>query len=298
MKKQVSIIWLIISAVLIILIGALLTYVYLQRSEMKNFKEQVNIEKERAKLEEEYTAIFDEYRQYENNPVWLRNDSLILRLDREKARVQRLLEELRNRKNIDAITIDSLQEVLHDLRSNIKTYQAAIDSLNRENRQLQAEKNDALQRYRKASDEASKLQKDNHELNEKVSQASRLEAIDIDIQPINKRGRKTSDKDKVSRLRINFAIARNIMAATGEKKIYVCIVKPDGSTLVKDRSNTFTLDGKECYYSLQQIIDYTGNNEKMYFNWKVEEYLTAGRYDVIIYADTQLIGSQPFELND
>ena len=149
MKKQVSIIWLIISAVLIILTGALLTYVYLQRSEMKNFKEQVNIEKERAKLEEEYTAIFDEYRQYENNPVWLRNDSLILRLDREKARVQRLLEELRNRKNIDAITIDSLQEVLHDLRSNIKTYQAAIDSLNRENRQLQAEKNDALQRYRK-----------------------------------------------------------------------------------------------------------------------------------------------------
>ena len=212
MKKQVSVIWLIISAVLIILIGALLTYVYLQRSEMKNFKEQVNIEKERAKLEEEYTAIFDEYRQYENNPVWLRNDSLILRLDREKARVQRLLEELRNRKNIDAITIDSLQEVLHDLRSNIKTYQAAIDSLNRENRQLQAEKNDALQRYRKASDEASKLQKDNHELNEKVSQASRLEAIDIDIQPLNKRGRKTSDKDKVSRLRINFAIARNIIA--------------------------------------------------------------------------------------
>ena len=138
MKKQVSIIWLIISAVLIILTGALLTYVYLQRSEMKNFKEQVNIEKDRAKLEEEYTAIFDEYRQYENNPVWLRNDSLILRLDREKARVQRLLEELRNRKNIDAITIDSLQEVLHDLRSNIKTYQAAIDSLNRENRQLQA----------------------------------------------------------------------------------------------------------------------------------------------------------------
>ena len=83
-----------------------------------------------------------------------------------------------------------------------------------------------------------------------------------------------------------------------EKKIYVCNLKPDGSTLVKDRSNTFTLDGKECYYSLQQIIDYTGNNEKMYFNWKVEEYLTAGRYDVIIYADTQLIGSQPFELND
>lgn len=298
MKKQVSIIWLIISAVLIILTAALLTYVYWQRSEMKNFKEQVNIEKERAKLEEEYSAIFDEYRQYERNPVWFRNDSLIMKLDREKARVQRLLEELRNRKNIDAITIDSLQEVLLDLRSNIKVYQAAIDSLNRQNQQLQAEKDDALQRYRKVSNEASKLQKDNDELNEKVSQASRLEAIDIDIQALNKRGRKTNDKDKVTRLKINFAIARNTMATTGEKRIYVCIKKPDGSTLVKDRSNTFTIDTKERYYSLQQIIDYTGNTEKMYFNWKVEEYLPAGRYEVDIYADTQLIGNLPFELQD
>lgn len=140
MKKQVSIIWLIISAVLIILTGALLAYVYWQRSEMRNFKEQINIENEREKLEEEYTAIFQEYRQYENNRVWINNDSLIQKLDREKTRVQRLLEELRNRKNIDALTIDSLHEELQHLRNNIKIYQTTIDSLNRENRQLQAEK--------------------------------------------------------------------------------------------------------------------------------------------------------------
>ena len=63
MKKQVSIIWLIISAVLIILTGALLAYVYWQRSEMRNFKEHINIENEREKLEEEYglTDIPDGY---------------------------------------------------------------------------------------------------------------------------------------------------------------------------------------------------------------------------------------------
>ena len=49
MKKQVSIIWLIISAILVIFIVALLTYVYRQHSEIKNFKEQVYIEKEREK---------------------------------------------------------------------------------------------------------------------------------------------------------------------------------------------------------------------------------------------------------
>lgn len=218
MKKQVSIIWLIISAVLIILTGALLAYVYWQRSEMRNFKEHINIENEREKLEEEYTAIFQEYRQYENNRVWINNDSLIQKLDREKTRVQRLLEELRNRKNIDALTIDSLHKELQCLRNNIKIYQTTIDSLNRENRQLKAEKNDALSRYQKATREADQLQKDNYELNEKVNLAARLEAINIEIRTLNKRGRKSTDKDKVSRLKINFSIARNTMAPTGEKE--------------------------------------------------------------------------------
>lgn len=298
MKKQVSIIWLIISAILVIFIVALLTYVYRQHSEIKNFKEQVYIEKEREKLEEEYTAIFQEYRQYESNRIRFSNDSLIWRLDREKARVKRLLEELRNRKNIDALTIDSLQEELKNLRSNIKIYQSAIDSLDRENKLLKAEKDDALLRYQKVSQEASQLQKDNHELNEKVSLASRLDASDIEIWTLNKRGRKTNDKDKVARLKINFVIGRNAMASHGEKKVYVCIKKPDGSTLVKDRSNTFSVDGRECDFSLQQIIDYTGNSEKMYFTWNVEEYLPQGVYQVNIYADSLLLGEQTFTLND
>ena len=298
MKKQVSIIWLIISAILVIFIVALLTYVYRQHSEIKNFKEQVYIEKEREKLEEEYTAIFQEYRQYESNRIRFSNDSLIWRLDREKARVKRLLEELRNRKNIDALTIDSLQEELKNLRSNIKIYQSAIDSLDRENKLLKAEKDDALLRYQKVSQEASQLQKDNHELNEKVSLAARLDASDIEIWTLKKRGRKTNDKDKVARLKINFVIGRNAMASHGEKKVYVCIKKPDGSTLVKDRSNTFSVDGRECYFSLQQIIDYTGNSEKMYFTWNVEEYLPQGVYQVNIYADSLLLGGQTFTLND
>ncbi len=298
MKKQVSIIWLIISAVLVILIAALLTYVYRQRSEINNFKEQVNIEKEREKLEEEYTAIFREYRQYESNRIRFNNDSLIWQLDREKARVKRLLEEIRNRKDIDALTIDSLHEELKSLRNSIKIYQSAIDSLGRENKLLKAEKDDALLRYRKATQEASQLQKDKDELSEKVSQAKRLEAIDIEIATLNRRGRKTDDKDKVSRLKINFVIARNTMAPTGEKRIYVCIKKPDGSTLVKDRSNTFSIDGREHYFSLQQIIDYTGDSEKMYFSWNVEEYLPQGLYQINIYADSLLIGNRSFSLEN
>ena len=136
MRKQVSIIWFIISAILIVLTGALIGYVYWQRNEMKAYKEQVLLEAERERLEEEYAAISQEYSHYEGHKAWLSNDSLVQQLDREKQRVQRLLEELRTRKDFNTATIDSLQSELKTLRNRIRIYQAKIDSLSQENKLL------------------------------------------------------------------------------------------------------------------------------------------------------------------
>lgn len=119
----------------------------------EKFQRAYKHRKRTGKTRREYTAIFQEYRQYENNRVWINNDSLIQKLDREKTRVQRLLEELRNRKNIDALTIDSLHKELQCLRNNIKIYQTTIDSLNRENRQLKAEKTMQLSQLSKSNPE-------------------------------------------------------------------------------------------------------------------------------------------------
>ena len=156
-------------------------------------------------------------------------------------------------------------------------------------------KGKALDRYRKAAQTADRLQKDNENLHEKVNQAARLEAIDLQIETLNKRGKNTLSCDKVERIKIQFVIARNTLVPHGEKEIYLCIVKPDGQTLVKDRTNIFTHNDQK-YYSLRQIMDYTGIAEKMYFSWNVEEYLPVGIYSVEIYADNQLIGSGIFSL--
>lgn len=298
MRKQVSIIWFIISAILIVLTGALIGYVYWQRNEMKAYKEQVLLEAERERLEEEYAAISQEYSHYEGHKAWLSNDSLVQQLDREKQRVQRLLEELRTRKDFNTATIDSLQSELKTLRNRIRIYQAKIDSLSQENKLLQAEKDEALNRYKKATQAANQLQKDNEALSEKVNQAAQLGTSELSIATLNKWGRKSKDNDKIEKIKISFVIDHNPIAATGEKNIYVCIKKPDGSTLVKDRTNSFIVQGNEYYYSLHQIIDYMGVDEKLYFQWKVEEYLPAGEYIIELYADSRLIGQGSFSLEE
>lgn len=296
MKKQVSIVWVIVAgSMLLAIAAALIGYAYWQHAEMRRFKERVSLEAERERLEEEYADISQEYNFYEQRNVHFNNDSLSEQLAREKLRVQRLLEELRTNKDFSSSTLDSLQFQLKTLRQSIRFYHSQIDSLSRENQQLQAERNDALDRYRKAAQTADRLQKDNENLHEKVNQAARLEAIDLQIETLNKRGKNTLSCDKVERIKIQFVIARNTLVPHGEKEIYLCIVKPDGQTLVKDRTNIFTHNDQK-YYSLRQIMDYTGIAEKMYFSWNVEEYLPVGIYSVEIYADNQLIGSGIFSL--
>ena len=296
MKKQVSIVWVIVAGAMLLAIAvALIGYAYWQHAEMRRFKERVSLEAERERLEEEYADISQEYNFYEQRNVYFNNDSLSEQLAREKLRVQRLLEELRTNKDFSSSTLDSLQFQLKTLRQSIRFYRSQIDSLSRENQQLQAERNDALDRYRKAAQTADRLQKDNENLHEKVNQAARLEAIDLQIETLNKRGKNTLSCDKVERIKIQFVIARNTLVPHGEKEIYLCIVKPDGQTLVKDRTNIFTHNDQK-YYSLRQIMDYTGIAEKMYFSWNVEEYLPVGIYSVEIYADNQLIGSGIFSL--
>ena len=296
MKKQVSIVWVIVAgSMLLAIAAALIGYAYWQHAEMRRFKERVSLEAERERLEEEYADISQEYNFYEQRNVYFNNDSLSEQLAREKLRVQRLLEELRTNKDFSSSTFDSLQFQLKTLRQSIRFYRSQIDSLSRENQQLQAERNDALDRYRKAAQTADRLQKDNENLHEKVNQAARLEAIDLQIETLNKRGKNTLSCDKVERIKIQFVIARNTLVPHGEKEIYLCIVKPDGQTLVKDRTNIFTHNDQK-YYSLRQIMDYTGIAEKMYFSWNVEEYLPVGIYSVEIYADNQLIGSGIFSL--
>ncbi len=298
MNKQVSNIWVILSAVLLILIGLLIGYVYWQRNEMKEFKEQVQLEAERERLEEEYTAISQEYNLYNNRKAWLNNDSLIQQLDNEKFRVQHLLQELRTRKSFNARTIDSMQTELKTLQGNIRAYQSIIDSLSKENRLLQAEKDAALNRYKEVTQTATKLQLDNLAMSIKIEQAAQLNISNLQITTLNKRGRKSNDNDKIERIKINFIIDRNIITVQGDKDIYVCIKKPDGLTLVKDRTNSFIYKDTEKYYSMHQIIDYTGNEEKLYFQWKVEEYMPAGEYIVEIYTDTQLIKTETFILEE
>lgn len=255
-----------------------------------------------AQFELEKEELTDEYSQlslqYEGYGLRIGNDSLATLLDTERYKVQRLLEELKTTKATNARRIGELRKELESLRGIIKHYVAQIDSLNTINSKLKAENIAVNQRYQEAKGNVETLSEEKKVLTEKVTLASILDAKNISVETLTSKGRKATKISKTEQLKFTFTIAKNISAPTGEKYIYVRIIKPDDTPLVKSNDNVFMFENKFINYSARRPIEYEGEDIPVTIFWDVEEYLNAGKYRIEIFADGYMIGQSNFSLNN
>lgn len=255
-----------------------------------------------AQFELEKEELTDEYSQlslqYEGYGLRIGNDSLATLLDTERYKVQRLLEELKTTKATNARRIGELRKELESLRGIIKHYVAQIDSLNTINSKLKAENIAVNQRYQEAKGNVETLSEEKKVLTEKVTLASILDAKNISVETLTNKGRKATKISKTEQLKFTFTIAKNISAPTGEKYIYIRIIKPDDTPLVKSNDNVFMFENKFINYSARRPIEYEGEDIPVTIFWDVEEYLNAGKYRIEIFADGYMIGQSNFSLNN
>lgn len=247
---------------------------------------------EKQEMENEYSAFAT---QYDELQVQINNDSLREKLESEKLKTQRLLEELRQVKTTNAAEILRLKKELKTVRAVLRTYVIQIDSLNRLNAALMEENQEVKSKYSAATAQINTLSQEKKNLNEKVSLAAQLDATNISALPMNKRGKKARKVKDVKRIAISFTIVKNITAETGNKTIYVRIAKPDNDILSKGNT-TFAYEDREITYSIKKYIEYTGEEQSVTVYWDVEEYLPAGTYTVYIFADGNMIGQNSFTM--
>ena len=294
-NKEVNKLSLLIVAiiVLVLIIAGAGYYIYQQKQQMDDLAQTFSLEKE--ELEDEFNELS---LQYEGYKFSVGNDSLIALLSTEQAKVQRLLEELRTVKATNAKEISRLKKELATLRKIMRNYVQQIDSLNRENEQLKVEKKEAVQKYKLATSQAATLKKEKEKLTERVTLASRLDATDIQVTPVNGRGKFAKRIKNMQQFVVNFKIAKNITAPVGEKAVYVRIMKPDDDILMKNRSDVFAFEGKEIGYSMKRMIEYEGEDVAVTMYWDIEEFLSPGTYRVDIFADGNMIGRKSFSIKD
>lgn len=286
----------IIGIIIVILAGGVVYLLLNLRSKdviISEMAEQFELEKE--SLTDEYSQLA---LQYEGYGLRIGNDSLATLLDTERYKVQRLLEELKTTKSTNARRISELRKELESLRGIIRHYVAQIDSLNSANKQLRAENQVVTQRYQEAQVNVQSLSEEKKVLTEKVTLASILDVKNIVVESLTDKGRKATKISKTSQLKFTFNISKNISAPTGEKYIYLRIIKPDDTPLVKSNDNVFLFEGKFINYSARRPIEYEGEDIPVVIFWDIEEYLNPGTYRTEIFADGYMIGQSSFSLKN
>lgn len=276
---------------LILLCGGVSFYAFQQNQKNQEMSELFAIEKE--EMENEYTHFAT---QYDELQVQINNDSLREKLESEKLKTQRLLEELRQVKTSNAAEIMRLKKELKTVRAVLRSYVIQIDSLNKVNQALTVENQEVKQKYSQATRQISNLSKEKKNLNEKVALAAQLDATAIQVDPRNKRGKTARRVKDVKKIAVSFTIVKNITAKTGERTLYIRIAKPDNEVLTKNSANTFPYENRNLAYSIKKYIEYTGEEQRVTVYWDVEEYLPTGTYHVYIFADGTMIGQEAFTM--
>ena len=281
-------------AVGIVLVAALIGVTALLFSEKQTNQELLmEFELNKEELENEYTTFA---KQYDELKLTVSNDSLSVLLEQEQLKTQRLLEELRTVKSSNASEIRRLKNELATLRKVMVGYINQIDSLNRLTEHKKQVIADVTKKYQAASQQIDKLDEERKNLDKKVTLAAQLDASNISVLPANNRGKKAKRIKQLEKFVINFTIAKNITAQTGERTIYVLLTQPDNSVLTKNESNTFQYENKQLPYSIKKYIEYTGEEQAVTVYWDVEEFLHPGTYRVDIFAEDTFIGSHEFTL--
>ena len=121
----------------------------------------------------------------------INNDSIVAQLTKEQLRTQELLKELQQVKATDAAEITRLKKELATCRAVIRSYVLEIDSLNRLNKNLQAENMMVKGQLEESTKQIDSLNANNEDLSQKVAIASQLDVNNLQMKLLDKRGKET-----------------------------------------------------------------------------------------------------------
>ena len=279
--------------IIVMLLAALgwLGYSLMQEKQTNQDMQEL-AELDKQEMEKEYQNFALQYSEMKN---YIKNDSIIAELTQEQERTQKLLEELKRTHASDAAEITRLKKELATVRAVLRSYVLQIDSLNRLNQDLMTENDRVRSELAQSTQQNQALTSEKASLSEKVAIAAQLDATNISLTPLSKKGKTEKYMKNAKTLAVSFAITKNVTASNGTRSVYVRVTTPEGE--VHNGGGTFEYSGKQLAWSMKKDVEYTGEETAMTLYWTVNEYLGGGQYNVSIFCDGQAIGSRNFTYN-
>jgi myosin heavy subunit len=275
--------------ILALMAGSVWLFLSLQEQKQVNQDMQELAELDKQEMENEYERFA---LQYSEMKTQINNDSIIQQLTEEQMKTQQLLEELKRVKASDAREIARLKKELVTVRAVLRDYVMQIDSLNRLNESLKQENTTVKAELEQRTQQVAGLSSEKASLSQKVAIAAQLDATNISLQLLNKRGKDAKKLKDCTQMKTSFVITKNVTASNGNRTVYVRIQNPGGNVL--GGGGTFAYENRQLECSAKKTIEYTGEETPVTVYWNVSQMLEAGDYRVSVFADGNMIGTKSF----
>lgn len=301
-KKALTIIiaGLVLVAAFIVVILMLLKGRGEQNSEMEKARieaDSLRMANEQLVLANEFQQIQSDFRQFEDQQVYLTNDSLITQYNEARDRVKQLMKELKNEKrsnNANREKIKQLESEITTLKGIVKHYLEEIKRLGEENEGLKKQIANVEQRNEELNSKVVNTEARNKELDQTVQLARKLNITGVSLNAYNKKGKAERNITKATQLGVSFTVSPNNTASAGMKEFYIRILTPEGSLL--GGAGNFNYDGSRVGYTAKRAVEYANQELPVSVYWDVNTTLTPGTYTVEVFSDGYRLGSLSREL--
>ncbi len=256
-------------------------------SKLEEYSEMITGKKD--SLEIELKSIIIQYDSLRTN-----NDTINLQLNIQQERIQKLLAL----RISDIEKIKRYEKELTSIREVLRSYIVQIDSLNTKNIILLAENKELKNKGANLESKNVQLEKEKDQLTTIKDEAETLIAAGIYTVPLNKRGKENKNIEKITKLRVDFTVRKNAIAAPGPKIFYVRLLRPDQVLLGSFEPGVFELKDGELAYSAKREIIYENDDIPVSIFWDNNGDLISGLYKVELYCEGKLIGNSEFALKE
>lgn len=259
--------------------------------------ENLRLANDRLLLTNEFNQLNADFNQYEDQQIYLKNDSLVKKYNEARLKVEGLLTELNQEKQSNAANrkrIRDLENEIKTLKGIVKHYLEEIQRLGEENAGLKKEIEAVTQRNQQLASQVSVATSQNEQLTQTVKLAKKLNITGVSLQAYNKKGKPEKNITKARQLGVSFIVSPNNTASAGMKDFYIRIVTPEGTLL--GGAGSFQLDGSTVQYTSHRQIEYANEEVSISVYWDVNTTLTPGDYTVEVFSDGYRLASKHFTM--
>lgn len=268
-----------------------------QVNEARSEMESLRLANERLALTNEFNQLNADFNQYEDQQVYLKNDSLVQKYNEARLKVEGLLAELDEQKKDNAANrkrIKELEGQIATLKNILKHYLEEIKRLGEENEGLRQEIAQVNEKNERLTSQVTQATTENKELTQTVKLAKKLNITGLTFQAYNKRGKVEKNITKAKQLGVSFIVSPNNTASAGMKDFYIRILTPEGVLL--GGGDSFELDGSMVAATAKRQMEYANDELSVSIYWDVNTTLTPGDYTVEVFADGNRLASRHFTM--